>query len=322
MAIGGLGDLEGGGAESRDLFAADNHGDDEVTVVHLEKVAGVEGGLELFGKKRGVVGGDAERDSRADVAEDGVADGVGHLGNILVGDGEIEAVFARLTKNNGEGVGGEVLELVNIEVEGATVLDIRNIGAGHGGELDLSDEEGAEDAGVVFADETFREIHDENLAFVHNLANVEAGVGLADDVADDGVGGEGADFVQDWGDRLVDLFLVPLAEFVFPELEDGDVGAVVEGFFAEIFIGQHTGDVEEGGGGAVEKGEESIAQNMLEAGAPGFAEHTLQNADDFGTDVGLARGVGKFERIEGDGVGGVGGVEVDDVADAILRDKL
>ena len=144
---------EGGGGESRDFFAVNNHGNDEMAVVHLDEVGLVEDGLELFGEDRGVVGGNAEGDGGTDVAEDGIADGVGHLGDILVGDGEVEAVFAGFGKNDGEGIGGEVLELVDIEIEGAAVGDVGNVGAGHSSELDFGDEEGAKDAGVVFTNE-------------------------------------------------------------------------------------------------------------------------------------------------------------------------
>ena len=149
---GGLGDGESSGGEGRNLFAVDNHGDDEVAVGHLDEVGAFEGGLELFDEGRGVIGGDAEGDGGADVAKDGVAHGVGHLGDVLVSDGEVEAVFASLGENDGEGVGGEVLELINVEVERTAVFYVGDVGAGHGGELDLGDKEGAEDAGVIFAD--------------------------------------------------------------------------------------------------------------------------------------------------------------------------
>lgn len=65
---------KGRGRKGGDFFAVDDHGNDEVTVVHLDEVGLVEDWLELFGEDGGVVGGDAERDGRADIAEDGVAD--------------------------------------------------------------------------------------------------------------------------------------------------------------------------------------------------------------------------------------------------------
>ena len=240
---GGIGDGESSSREGGDLFAVDNHADDEVAVGHLNEVGAFKGGLELFDEERGVVSGDAEGDGGADVTKDGVAYGVGHLGDVLVGDGEVEAVFASLGENDGKRVGGEVLELVDVEVEWTAVFYVGDVGAGHGGELDLGDEEGAENAGVVFANETFGEVDDEDFAFVHDFADIKAGFGLADDIANDGVGSEGADLVQNWGDGLGDLFVTPGAELLFPALEDGNVFTIVESFFAEVFIGEHAGDV-------------------------------------------------------------------------------
>ena len=82
-------DLEGRSGEGGDLFPVDNHRDNEVSVVHLDKVVRVESWLELFYEERSVVGGDAEGNGRADVSEDGVADGISHLGDVLVRNGEV-----------------------------------------------------------------------------------------------------------------------------------------------------------------------------------------------------------------------------------------
>lgn len=58
---------------------------------------------------------------------------------------------------------------------------------------------------------------------------------------------------------------------------------------------------------------------MLEAGTPRVAEHTFQDTDDFGADVGLAAGVAELKGVEGDGVGGVGRVEIDDILNTAFR---
>ena len=78
------------------------------------------------------------------------------------------------------------------------------------------------------------------------MADVEGGFRLTDDVADDGVGGKGADLVEDWRDGLGDELVVPAGEFNIPELQDHGVAAIAQRFFAEGFIGQHAGDVEHG----------------------------------------------------------------------------
>lgn len=60
---------------------------------------------------------------------------------------------------------------------------------------------------------------------------------------------------------------------------------------------------------------------MLKAWTPRVAEHTFQNADDFGTDVWFASRIVELERVEGDGIGSVGGVEIDDLVDARFGDE-
>ena len=158
------------------------------------------------------------------------------MGDVLVCNGEVQAVFSSLGKNDGEGIGCKVLELVDVKVEWATITDIRDVRTAHGGELDFCDEESAENTSIVFTNETFRKVYDENLSFIHDFSDIEAGFWLADDITDNWVGCEGTNLVQNRRDTFVDLFFVPLAKFVFPELENGDIFTIVEGFFSKIFI--------------------------------------------------------------------------------------
>lgn len=60
---------------------------------------------------------------------------------------------------------------------------------------------------------------------------------------------------------------------------------------------------------------------MLEAGTPRIAEHALEYADNLRTNIGLAGFVRKLKWVESDGVSSVGGIKVDDVLDARLRNK-
>ena len=207
-----------------------------MAVIELEKVGRLKSGFKLLSKDRGVVGRNAETDGGTNVTKDGVADGFGHLGGVLVGDGEVEAVFASLRKDDSKGIGSKVLELVHVEIEGATVGDIRDIRTAHSGELDFGNEEGAQDAGVVFANQALGKVDDEDLAFVHDFADVKTRFRLSDDVADDWVGGESTDLVKYWSDTFVDLFFVPLAKFVFPELQNSDISTIIEGLFAEVLV--------------------------------------------------------------------------------------
>ena len=51
--------------------------------------------------------------------------------------------FQGLTQNRGEGFGGELVELIHVEVEVAAIL-LGNIRPAHGGQLDTSHKEGAQ----------------------------------------------------------------------------------------------------------------------------------------------------------------------------------
>lgn len=106
----------------------------------------------MFDEDRSIISRDAEGDSGANVAEDGIADGIGHLSDVLVGDGKIKTVFTGFGKNDRERIGGKVLELIDIKIEWTAITDIWDVGAAHGSELNFSDKEGAKNAGVVFAD--------------------------------------------------------------------------------------------------------------------------------------------------------------------------
>ncbi len=73
----------------------------------------------LPGKHLGVLGAGTAGDDRARVAEDGGAQPVGELVEVLVADYERKRVFARLGQYEGEALGGEGLELVGIKMEHA-----------------------------------------------------------------------------------------------------------------------------------------------------------------------------------------------------------
>ena len=76
---------------------------------------------DLFGEDRCVLRAGAAGDDRSDIAENGVAQSVGELVEILVPDRQGERVFARLAEDERKAVGGEGLELVGIEVKGPTL---------------------------------------------------------------------------------------------------------------------------------------------------------------------------------------------------------
>ena len=90
----------------------------------------------------------------------------------------------------------------------------------------------------------------------------------ANDVADDGVGGKGADLVENWCDGLGNELVVPAGEFDVPELQDHGVAAIAQRFFAEIFVSQHAGDVKHGRLWPVEQRQDGVAQDVFQPRAP------------------------------------------------------
>lgn len=89
------------------------HFGEGVETGEIDEGVGVEFVAEFVGEDFGVGVADAEGDEVADVAEDCGADGWGELVDVLVAEGEGEAVFPGFGKDAGEGVGGEVLEFID-----------------------------------------------------------------------------------------------------------------------------------------------------------------------------------------------------------------
>ena len=122
-----LWDTKRSSRESWSFFASDDHRKHEVAVVEIEEILRLKDRFELLGKDRRIVGRDAERNCRTDVAEDGVAYAFGHLRDVLVGDSEVKTVFACLGQNHGKRIGGEVLKLIDIEIKWAAIFDALDV---------------------------------------------------------------------------------------------------------------------------------------------------------------------------------------------------
>ncbi|SRR3990167_3603356 len=110
-------------------------------------------------------------------------------------------IFAGFGEDFDKAPGGEVLELVDVEVEVAAVFFCL-VDAVHGGKLDFGDEHGAKEGGVVFAKLALGEVGQENFALVHDFPNGEAVGGGVGDAPDEGGRDKLADFVEDRRDGL------------------------------------------------------------------------------------------------------------------------
>jgi len=114
--------------------------DENLVAVEFDELAGNEGIGEFLGQQFRVGVADAKSDQSAGIAKDRLPDFGGKLVKVLMREGQAEAIFAGFGQNRREAVGGEVVELVNEEVEVAP-LCLRRVGARHGGELKLRGEQ-------------------------------------------------------------------------------------------------------------------------------------------------------------------------------------
>ena len=157
-----------------------------------------------------VFGADFKAHHRADVTKDGVAHtrvvvaagSLCELGDVLVRHDKSETVFAGFGQNCGKSVGGEILELIDIEIE-ILALFLGHILAAHGRHVDLVDENKAEELGVQITDFAFRQIDEEDFLVIHDFTDVEGAFGLADDIADSGVRDERAEFRAEVRDHFL-----------------------------------------------------------------------------------------------------------------------
>ena len=80
----------------------------------VHEIGFIECGSEFLRQKEGILEPDAERDDGSHVAENSGAYLFVQLGDVLVGENEMEAVLPCLRENIGEGEGNEVMELIDI----------------------------------------------------------------------------------------------------------------------------------------------------------------------------------------------------------------
>ena len=100
----------------------------------------------------------------------------------LVSQDQTQAILTRFTENRLEAIGGKVLELINIECE-VLALVLGDIGPSHRSRLELHDEDNTKQLRVEITHLTFGEVNKQNLVVIHNLREVKATLGLANDVA-------------------------------------------------------------------------------------------------------------------------------------------
>lgn len=269
----------------------------------------------------GIGEADAEGDERADIAKDGFPHGGGELGDVLMAQGEIEPVFSRLGQDGGEGLGGEVLELIDEEIEIASLVLGLTV-AGHGGELKLSDEQGAEQVGFVVADLAFGQVGNEDAALIHDKRDAHLVAHLADDIADDRGEEQLAGLVLDRSDGFPLEAGIPAFVFVLPEVAEEGIVDLIHDPSAIGRVGEQSVESEQGGVRAMRQRGDGIVQDVFEPRPPAFMPQAFEGAHDAGGHEMAILGSGLGEQIEPDGVIEVARVKIDRLLGPHRRDVI
>ncbi len=286
-----------------------------------------EDGRELFFQELGIGGADAHRDLGADVANDRIADVLFELCDELVCDGEREAVLARFGEDGGYGGCCEILKFVDIQIERRQFparVDTRECGL-----QEFGDEHEPEKLRIAIAKAAFGEIGEKNLLLVHDLAEIERRFFLCDDGPHDVVRQEDIKFARDVRhDILQRCLAASRLRNLAPELHNDRILAAVQFHVAELAVGEDTRDLEEGRAGIriLDHEHRRVAVILLEHRAERLgdvaielAEYVVHRVYHEGLHLG-ARAV-IFEHVEAHRAGGVGRIEIDDIARALGRDE-
>lgn len=300
--------------------------DERFVAGQVNELAGLELLAEFSVQVLGIVEADAEGDDGADIAKDGLSHRGGELGNVLMAQSEAEPVFPRLGEDGCEGLGREVLELIHKEIEVTTFLLGLAI-AGHSGELELRDEQRADEVGFVVADLAFGEVGDEDAPLIHDKGNAHFAAHLADNVAQGRGEEQLTDLVLDRGDGLALEAGIPAFVFVLPEVSEERIVHLLDHPTAVDRVGEQAIHTEQGGVGAMRQRGHSVVKDVFHPRPPGVRPEVLEGSHDArGNEMPFLRG-GLSEQIQPDGEIAVAGVKIDgllrpvgwDVVEQLLR---
>lgn len=245
----------------------------------IDELPRVEFFAEFAMKVLGIGEADTEGDEGANIAKDGFPHGGGELGDVLMAQGEVEPVFPCFGQDGGEALGGEVLELIDEEIKIASLVLGLPI-AGHGCELELGDEQRADQVGLVVADLALGEVGDEDPAFVHDKRYAHLVPHLADDVADDRGEEQLTGLVLDRSYGLTHEARLPALVFVLPEVAEEWIVDLIYHPLPISRVGEQAVESEESGVWAMRQRGDSIVQDVFESRPPAFMPETFEGAHD------------------------------------------
>lgn len=223
----------------------------------------------------------SESDEVAGIAEYALPDLVRELIEVLMGQDEGEPVLPGLREDRSQGVCREALELVDVEVEGGAGRRFR-IRSLHSRPLELREEERAQEAGVVFAHDTLREVGDHDPSPVHEEPRIEAAPRLAHDVPHGRVPKEPPDLVLKRRDgfeaeaALVARVLVP------PECADDRVLDLRGHALAEGVVREEPGQGDDRESAMIQERRERVPQDVFEPRTPARSPDPPKRREDRG----------------------------------------
>ncbi len=187
------------------------------------------------------------------------------------------------------------------------------IGSAHGCELELGDEQGAQEVGFVVAHAALAEVGDEDAGVVHDEGDGDAVPHLAEDIADDGRLEQGTDFVLNRGDGFPHEAWIVGFELLLPELADEGIADLFDHPTAISRINEHPIDAEQGGVLAVEQGGDGVVEYVLHPWPPRISPDGFEGFDDAGRHQWAVIGRDVCQWIEPDGELNVSGIEINEV---------
>src|SRR3989338_5759729 len=243
------------------------------------------------------------------------------LFHILMSHNKIQPILARLRKNTGKTLGSEVLKLINVQKE-ITPFFFHDIHAFHGRELNSGNKHTTQEARIVFANASFRQVHDKYFLLIHNLANINPRFYLRYDITNDRSGKELANLILNRRDCLSPKFLSIICKLRLPKCFYYRVFGIVHHALTVFCIREHSIDTQEGGTRKINQRENSIIQNIFHTRAPHIRPNLFEYAHEARRDQMFLLRTNCFKNIKTDWIINIRRIEIDHIIDAMGRNII
>src|SRR6185369_2699644 len=170
--------------------------------------------------------------------------------------------------------------------------------------------------------DTLRQIHEEDLALVHDPAEIQRRAGSGEHPMDPRVSQEGTHLVLHRSEHLGAQALRVAGELAAPERADLVVAEPLDYPLPEGIVVEEARDVGEGCTRYFEESEEDVPEDVFKARSPGIGPDLLERLDKPGRSQGLLLGSHSRKRVEAKLKSRVREVEVEKDRTPLFRDRL